>query len=499
MKTMTTVMAVMMTLLPCSVRAAGPLSLQQCRDSAVANNKDLKIAEQQISIAGYDRKIARANYFPDISASAAYMYNSRNLDLLPQSTSDALAGLGTSVQGSLKSGLEGLLSNPAMGQIIQENPQLLQLLGSLSSLDISGPLNAIGAEIDKAFQLDIENMFVGAVSLQQPVFMGGKIVAANKIARLAEELAKSQYDTEYRAVVTEVDKAYWQIVAIAGKRRLAAGYADLLHSMLRDTEIMVAEGVATEADLLSVKVKANEADLLLTKATNGLSLSKMLLCKLCGLDLSSDIELLDENNESIPVPKMSPAMSDDEVFASRPEIRSLDLAAQIYDRKVSLARADMMPKIALTANYFVTNPNLYRGFQNKFAGMFNVGVAVNIPIFHGCGAMQKVRKAKAEAVLTGFRMEDAKEKISLQVARLRRQEQESADKMAMAEENLESAEENLRTATAGYAEGVIPANTLMAAQTAWMKAHSEYIEAGVEMQICASGLAMAEGRPLSEF
>ena len=471
-------MAVMMTLLPCSVRAAGPLSLQQCRDSAVANNKDLKIAEQQISIAGYDRKIARANYFPDISASAAYMYNSRNLDLLPQSTSDALAGLGTSVQGSLKSGLEGLLSNPAMGQIIQENPQLLQLLGSLSSLDISGPLNAIGAEIDKAFQLDIENMFVGAVSLQQPVFMGGKIVAANKIARLAEELAKSQYDTEYRAVVTEVDKAYWQIVAIAGKRRLAAGYADLLHSMLRDTEIMVAEGVATEADLLSVKVKANEADLLLTKATNGLSLSKMLLCKLCGLDLSSDIELLDENNESIPVPKMSPAMSDDEVFASRPEIRSLDLAAQIYDRKV---------------------PNLYRGFQNKFAGMFNVGVAVNIPIFHGCGAMQKVRKAKAEAVLTGFRMEDAKEKISLQVAQLRRQEQESADKMAMAEENLESAEENLRTATAGYAEGVIPANTLMAAQTAWMKAHSEYIEAGVEMQICASGLAMAEGRPLSEF
>ena len=113
--------------------------------------------------------------------------------------------------------------------------------------------------------------------------------------------------------------------------------------------------------------------------------------------------------------------------------------------------------------------------------------------------MQKVRKAKAEAVLTGFRMEDAKEKISLQVAQLRRQEQESADKMAMAEENLESAEENLRTATAGYAEGVIPANTLMAAQTAWMKAHSEYIEAGVEMQICASGLAMAEGRPLSEF
>lgn len=52
---------------------------------------------------------------------------------------------------------------------------------------------------------------------------------------------------------------------------------------------MIAEGVATKADGLSVKVKVNEAEMTLTKVNDGLSLSKMLLCQLCGLDLSSPI------------------------------------------------------------------------------------------------------------------------------------------------------------------------------------------------------------------
>ena len=490
----TIIPAVLLLAAAMTAGAQQTMTLQQCRDSAIASNNDLKIARQEVEIAGYDRKIARANYFPDISASAAYMYNSRNLDLLPESTSEALSGLGSTIEGSLESGLGELLSNPALGQIIQENPQLLQLLGSLSSIDISGPVNQIGAEIDKAFELDIENMFAGAVSLQQPVFMGGKIVAANKIAALAEELARSRYDTRQKEVVTEVDKAYWQIVSIAGKKRLAQDYADLLHSMLRDTEIMVAEGVATQADILSVKVKANEADLLLTKATNGLALSKMLLCKLCGLSLDTDLRLADEQLDNVPVPQIGPAPGEEEIFNARPEIRSLELACRIYDRKVAMARADMMPKIALTANWLVTNPNLYRGYQNKFGGMFNVGVAVNIPIIHGCETMQKVRKAKAEAVLTGYRLQDAREMVSLQVAQLRKRESEALERFSMTESNLDSAEENLRTATEGYSEGVIPANTLLAAQTAWMKAHSEHIDAGVELQIVAGELSAAEGR-----
>ena len=118
---------------------------------------------------------------------------------------------------------------------------------------------------------------------------------------------------------------------------------------------------------------------------------------------------------------------------------------------------------------------------------------VNIPIFHGFEAMSKTRKAKAEATLYRTQLEDAKNLINLQVTQLRKQEGEAFEKLTMAQNNLSSAEENLRTATVGFEEGVIETNTALAAQTAWLKAHSEYIDAGIELQMLAANLNKAEG------
>jgi outer membrane protein TolC len=118
---------------------------------------------------------------------------------------------------------------------------------------------------------------------------------------------------------------------------------------------------------------------------------------------------------------------------------------------------------------------------------------VNIPIFHAFEALSKTRKAKAEATLYRSQLTDAKEMIRLQVTQLRKQENESLEKLTMARNNLLSAEENLRTATVGFEEGVISANTALAAQTAWLQAHSEYIDAGIELQMLAAALDKAEG------
>ena len=269
--------------------------------------------------------------------------------------------------------------------------------------------------------------------------------------------------------------------------------------MEHDVNITVNEGVATASDALAIKVKANEANMMKTKATNGLVLAKMLLCKEIGIDLNSEITLADESLDAVPVPQMSPEKDIESIWADRPETRSLNLASEIYDKKVKITRADMMPKVALTANYLVTNPNLYNGFQNKFGGMFNVGVAVNIPIFHGFEAMQKTRKAKAEATIYMSKYEDAKELINLQVTQLRKQQDEALEKLEMAENNLKSAEENLRTASVGFEAGVVTTNTALAAHTAWLQAHSEYIDAGIEVQITNVNLQKAEGNYTSDL
>lgn len=480
--------------LPTYAGAQQVLTLDECRQMAVENNNSLKTAQQKIKVAGYDRNIALANYFPKITATGTYMYTSRDWKLIDDDKASEIQNAGTTLQNDVTNKMMQIMSDKDVMTKYMTDAAFKKLIDGLQTTDIATPINAIGQHITDALTLDMHNLCGAVVSVQQPVFMGGKIVASNQMAKYAEELAQSQYDAEHAQVLADIEQAYWQIVSIAAKKNLAENYADLLRQMGKDVDALVAEGFATPSDALTIKVKMNEAEMLYTKATNGLALAKMLLCKECGLPLDSEITLADETLDAIPVPQMSPVISDEEVYAARPEIRSLDLAKKIYDKKVAVVRADGLPTVAVMANYAVTNPNVYNGFQNKFGGFFSAGVLVNVPIFHGTEAIQKTKKAKAEAALTQYRLDDAKEMISLQVAQLRQQEGEALEKLTMAESNLENAEENLRVATAGWNEGMIASNVVLQAQTAWLQAHSEYIETGVELQMCSVNLAKAEGR-----
>lgn len=488
------IIAAALCVLPTYAGAQQVLTLDECRQMAVENNNSLKTAQQKIKVAGYDRNIALANYFPKITATGTYMYTSRDWKLIDDDKAAEIQNAGTTLQNDVTNKMMQIMSDKDVMTKYMTDAAFKKLIDGLQTTDIATPINAIGQHITDALTLDMHNLCGAVVSVQQPVFMGGKIVASNQMAKYAQELAQSQYDTEHAKVIADIEQAYWQIVSIAAKKNLAENYADLLRQMGKDVDALVAEGFATPSDALTIKVKMNEAEMLYTKATNGLALAKMLLCKECGLPLDSEITLADETLDAIPVPQMSPVISDEEVYAARPEIRSLDLAKKIYDKKVAVVRADGLPTVAVMANYAVTNPNVFNGFQNKFGGFFSAGVLVNVPIFHGTEAIQKTKKAKAEAALTQYRLDDAKEMISLQVAQLRQQEGEALEKLTMAESNLENAEENLRVATAGWNEGMIASNVLLQAQTAWLQAHSEYIETGVELQMCSVNLAKAEGR-----
>ena len=528
MKKMTLMLVLLLPLLPAAAQQR--LTLDDCREMAVRSDKKLDQARTQVEMAGFDRKIALANFFPNVSATGAYLYNDRDIALVDEFQSSLLQNAGLLVQGQLEGAaaamgeqvsgamsqamtqtmtqlMTAIQTNPALAQEYMSSPMWQTVLGMLQQMDpsallqlqlpdIAEPINAIGADIDKALHPDLHNVWVGAVTVQQPVFVGGKIIYSNKMASLAEDLAKSKYDKECADILYEVDQAYWQIVSIAGKKRLAESYADLLHALQDDVAASVKAGIMTESDALQIKVKVNEAEMLRTKAENGLSLSKMLLCQRIGLPLDSEIVLADEMADVVPLPERTAEKSMEDILSDRPETRSLDLAARIYDAKAKVTRADGLPKVALTANYIVSNPNLYNGFQNTWnGGMLSAGVMVNVPLFHGLENTNKYRKAKAEAGLYRDQLEEAKEMIELQVAKERKAYGEALEKLSMAESHLASAEENLRTATIGFEAGVISTNTVLGAQTAWLSAHSDYLDAGTELQMAASALCRAEGVP----
>lgn len=452
------------------------LSLDSCRNLAIRNNKELRIAQEKINAAYYNKKSAFTNYLPKLDIMATYMRTQKEISLLSDEQKNSIANIGTAAGAQLQQ---------QFNQIVTANPDLGAVLAPLQGIipGLTAGLNGVGQELVDAFHTDTRNMFAGVATLIQPLFEGGKIIAYNKITKYAEQIAQMQHAIGMEDLILNTDKAYWQIVSLVNKRKLAEGYLKLLETLDSDIDKMIAEGVATKADGLSVKVKRNEAEMTLMKAENGLSLSKMVLCQICGLPLDTDISLEDENMENLALPDLYTESNVNTALANRNELKSLELASQIYRQKVNVARSEFLPSLALTANYAVTNPSLINGFENKFRGLWAAGVILKIPVFHWGECVYKVNAAKAEANISRYQLEDVKEKVELQVTQSSYKVNEAAKQLHMAEQNMDKAEENLRFATLGFKEGVIPTSNVLEAQTAWLSAQSNKIDAQIDMKM----------------
>lgn len=475
------------------LRAQRLLNLDSCRALAIQNNKTIQISKTKIQKAHYDRKAAFTKYLPDFSATGAYMHFNKEISILNESQQNKLNNLGTSFGAQLNTSLPGFLQ-----QLAQADPALAQFLGQMVQSGqlngISDALNKLGQEVTNAFRTDTRNMWTGAVMMTQPLYMGGKIRAYNNITRYSEKLAASQHQTQIQEVILQTDEAYWMAVSLTNKKKLAENFLKLLQQLDADVERMIAAGVATKADGLSIKVKVNEAEMTLTKVNNGVSLSKMLLCQLCGLNLNTKLVLTDESIDNLFLAKTETEQAVELALKNRPELESLELATQIYNSKINVVRADMLPTMALTGGYLVSNPSVFNGFEKKFKGMWNVGVMLQVPIFHWNEGTYKVKSAKAEAIIARLEWLEAQEKIELQVNQSTYKAEEAQKRLSTTLKNMQKAEENLRYANNGFKEGVIPMTNVLEAQTAWLSAQSDKIDAQIDIKLAQTYLQKATGQ-----
>lgn len=448
--------------------AQQPVSLDSCRQMALQSNKQLMIAKRAVVKAGYQKDEAFAAYLPGIDFAGGYMYNQKNISifdsdqLLPTKSFDARTGKYEF----------NLVTDPATGMPVkgpdgQYVPETVALIPK------------------EAMEFDIHNVFFGAVTLTQPIYMGGKIVAMNKITHDAEILARNLHDAEAENVIYAVDAAYWQVVSLKAKHALAVSYVNVLDSLDHNVHLMFDQGVATRSDILSVDVKLNAAKVDLLKVENGLTLSRMALAQVCGLPVNETFTLADEGIEQ-PVlsSEVATQYNMNDVYARRPDLEALKMGVQIAGHQKQVALSTMLPNVALVGTYSFSNPNMFNGFSKKFNGAFSVGAMVTIPIWHWGGNYNKYRAAKVDEEIMQLKLEDARELVDLQVQQASYKTTEAYKTYTTATSNLASANENLRSANLAFREGMATTDNVLEAQTAWLKAHSEQIDAMIDVHLC---------------
>ena len=295
-------------------------------------------------------------------------------------------------------------------------------------------------------------------------------------------------------VIYEVDQAYWLVVSLKEKKKLAESFVNLMEQFRDNVDAMLQEGIATRSDKLQVEVAYNEACIARTKVDNGLTLARMALAQVCGQPIETVMELSDEVDTRSDL-TLSPDLDINlaEVYERRPDLAVVRHSISMLKHREDLALGQMLPKIALVGAYSFSNPNVNHGFEKRFGGGFSVGATLTIPIWHWGGNYNQLRAARSNTTAQRLLLEDLEEKVSLQANQARFSYQEAFKTYDMTRNNLASAQANLENAQLGFKEGVLTTDDVIGAQTAWLKANSENIDAEIGIRLCDTYLSKVLG------
>ena len=455
-------------------------NLQQCREMALNASVGTELRQETLAAAKLNEQAALAAMFPTVSVNAAYTWNSKSPHLL---ANEMQFDFGTARVGADGMGSFEWSETSLINQLSQETRSLPNMHERVQTIgNEAGQLWDMLSQGEKSeYARRVEELSSGGMDRKEAE-AAVLMAAMHEIASATRTIAEVEADNKQHQLLVSVDEAYWRVVNVEHKKQLANQYYNLLVTLESNVQELAAEGLATQQDLLKVKAKRGEAEVKKMQAENGLILSKMALCQLIGLPLDSKFNLDDHGLQDIQLHDTI-AVSN-EMLDARSEIQLLDAAQKIAQSNVKMMAAGLQPNIVAQASYVYTNPNLDNGFSNKWngTGFFTAGVVVNVPIAHADDIL-RLKAAKHEANVLSLKRQEAKEMLTLQVTQANQKVLEAQQKVAMTELQVKNAEEVLRFAQEAFDAGMATASDLMQAQTAWLAACTDHVDAEVEAQV----------------
>lgn len=330
----------------------------------------------------------------------------------------------------------------------------------------------------------------GSLSVTQVVYAGDKIQTAKKMTGSLVDLQYSQKELTEDEVLLSAEVAYWQAVNLKEKVVLAEKYIKLLTELKKDLQNSYSAGLIYKNDLLKVEVQENEAILNLTKAKDGLQLTKLSLEQITGLG-TDNYELTGSFNDDIQFHNKTDVVS---AVNNRPEIEALSKVVEVNEYRSKLLQGDQKPTIALSANGLASygkKINFSNGNDDMqaFVGL----VTVSIPILDWGTRKQKVREQNFETEARKFELEETKELLSIEVQNSFLMLNQAITQIELTKKSLHQAEENLRLNQDRFDAGTVLGEDVLAAQVLWQKAYSDLIDAKAGYKISEAKYKKAIG------
>lgn len=427
-----------------SAQEAAQLDLEQCRTLALEHNRKVQMAQLDAVASDYLVKSAKTKYLPRIDFVGGWV-----------------------------------------------NPGDRALQPFAFNFDVPGLLPQGLAMPMDFLSVAPEQIFTGGFVLRQPIFLGTKIVQANKIASSLSNIAHEEVILKQADVIGKVDTAYWRVISVQEKVQLAKAYKTLLDRLANDLENIYQEGIITRNELLRVQVKQNEVALSLVKAENGLQLSRMALAQLLGMDEANLVLSSAVISEQELIPRLE--LLAEQKGDQRVEIAMLNDKLKSTQALKAMVKSQFLPNVFLTAGYVWATPNIYKGSQHNFGGDWAIGIGVRVPLFTWGDRIYQTRMAEQKVQQAKLELAEAQELIALQIKRDQFQYSEALKKIELTKLSVQQAAENLRVVQNTLDEGMKSTKDILEAQAMWERASSDNIDARIEAATALSELEKSTG------
>ena len=364
-------------------------------------------------------------------------------------------------------------------------------LGSTYTRNLEIPEIVFGGQ---TFRLGTENQIDAGLTLKQPIWQGGKVLAAIKIARTYRKYTEEAVHEVEAEVVFNVRQSFLDVILA---RDVVNVYRDALAAAELNLEIvskMQAQGVVSEYEKLRAEVEVANLRPQLLQSQNRADLALHALRNFLSLEALDEIELqysFDSTNvgQVLSLPHVTEL-----AIANRSVLRQQDHLKEITRRAVGIVKAENSPKFDFISQYGWRYQADDFGMDGEnWSPNWTASISMSFPIFNGFSTKASVRKAKVDRQQAEMSYEKMREQVELQVRDAFLRYGEANERLQSQRKTIEQAEEGLRISRIRYQNGIGTQLEILSSESALTLARSNFVQATHDAALAVYRLLRVSG------
>ena len=333
------------------------------------------------------------------------------------------------------------------------------------------------------------NNFQSVLTVDQPLYDAGQTKTAVKGADIARQMSAEELRRSQMDVIAQTVRSYYGVLLAEETLKAAAQAVNSAEADLERAESVRAAGMATDADVLSIKVHLAAMREQRIDREASLSVAKAKLNDSLGMPLDTPhllaTALSEFSSASLELTGLESVATE-----TRPEARQSKLAATLAEAQAEGARGAMLPQVGFRGAFeadrerFVT-----RGGVNWLAS-----VQLRWNLFNGSADKAHIQETESLLARAKSEQQRAGSTIRLQVRQALAALQAAEQRIQVARAAVAQAEESLRITQNRYTAGMNNVTDLLRTETAVLDTCTRYLGAIHDQRIAALMLDYAAGR-----